>query len=134
MSKFVMYRNTKSRVEFEMEEEVMEKMEQDKEVVDFDEFIAEVDQDNFNFVAAGLGYGPGNVLEGITPQDDWSTNFYKSKYGGLPCFIFSHTECDFIFLRPEDSEMLVEHFAKGISPKDWVRHTGYGANHQTDPR
>jgi len=118
---FVLYRNTKSRVEHEREEEVMDRMEADAEIIDFEEFAENCE---FNEVAEQLGYGDDLPL-----ADDWSVSFSKSQFGGLPCFILGHTECDFIFLKPEDANMLGEHHgqaAEGMTDMEWKRHTGYG--------
>lgn len=43
----------------------------------------------------------------------------------MPCFIFSTTECDFIFLKREDAKMLLERFATSDKP-EWGRDTRFG--------
>ena len=123
---FVLYRNTKSRVQYERESGLIDEMEAAKELIDYDEFIQ--DLTGLDEIAALLGYG-----RGLPVQDDWSVSFAKSTYGGLPCRIFGHTECDFIFLQAEDAAMLQEAVARDMDPLEWQRHTGFG-NGGVDPR
>jgi hypothetical protein len=125
--KFIFYRNTKSRDDDEHEENVMEKADEEKELISYAEFLADVE--GFGEITKDLGYG-----EDLPVQDDWSVSFHKSTYGGLPCRIFCHTECDFIFLRAEDSRMLHEHHAQDIDPVQWQRATGYGKHNKPSPR
>lgn len=118
---FVLYRNTKSRTDYEREEEVMSQMEDDSEAIDFEEFANNCE---FDEVAAQLGYNDDLPL-----AEDWSVSFSKSQFGGLPCFILGHTECDFIFLKPEDARMLAKFHGKsglGMTDKEWERRTHYG--------
>jgi hypothetical protein len=122
---FVLYRNTKSRVQYERESDLIDEMEAAKELIDYDEFVQ--DLTGLDEIAALLGYG-----RGLRVQDDWSVSFAKSTYGGLPCRIFGHTECDFIFLRAEDAVMLQEAVAHDMTPLEWQRHTGFG-NGGVDP-
>jgi len=60
-------------------------------------------------------------------KDDWHVNFYKSEYGGLPCRIFSHSECDFIFLQSKDAKMLNE-FYDDMTTMQKKRSTSFGRN------
>jgi len=122
---FTFYRNTKSRVDHEQEADLMEKMEEQAELIDYDEFAANVD---FAEVAEQLGYDDDLPL-----KDDWHVTYSKSKYGGLPCYILGHSECDFIFLQSKDAKMLQESFAKGMTDLEWKRHTQYGKS-GLDPR
>lgn len=129
MSKpFVLYRNTKSRCDNEQESDVMDRMEAESELIDYEEFAENCE---FETVAAELGYDDDLTLEG-----DWHVGYSKSNFGGLPCYILAHSECDFIFLKPEDAKMLAEHHgqeAMGMSDMEWQRHTGYGKNRAVDP-
>ena len=123
---FVLYRNTKDRVEFEHEAELMERMDETKEPIDYEEFVQ--DMEGLDKLAASLGYG-----DDLPMEKDWSVSFSRSTYGGLPCRILGHTECDFIFLRTEDARKLQEVFASGMSETEWRRHTGFGQGN-VDPR
>lgn len=125
MKQFVFYRNTKDRVSHEKESEVIDKMDDDKEGIAFSTFSRHC---KWNEVAKNLGYGRDLPL-----SKDWSVGFYKSKYGGLPCYILGHTECDFIFLKPEDANMLQKQFVPDVGDAEWERHTGYGPNRTIDP-
>ena len=125
MKSFVLYRNTKDRCSNEKEAEVIENMNEQAEQISFGTFTKNcvwID------VAKNLGYGRDLPL-----SKDWSVKFSKSKYGGLPCYVLGHTECDFIFLRPEDAKMLQEAFSNDMTPLEWQRHTQYG-NGAVDPR
>jgi hypothetical protein len=122
---FVLYRNTKDRCGNEHEAEAIEKADELATIIEYDEFAENCEHGE---IAEQLGYG-----ENLPLSEDWHVSFTKSTYGGLPCFIFGHSECDFIFLKPEDAKMLQEQFSKGISPSDWERATGYGKS-GTDPR
>lgn len=126
MSEFVLYRNTKDRTEFEKESDAMDQMETDSEIIDFAEFAANCD---YAQVAADLRYDDDLKLE-----DDWHVSYSKSKYGGLDCFILGHSECDFIFLKPDDAKMLQQAFAQGMTPMEWKRRTEVGTDHMVDPR
>lgn len=126
MKEFVLYRNTKDRCADEKESEVIDRMGQDAEAISFRTFSKNCD---WAEVAKNLGYDRSLPL-----SKDWSVSFSRSKYGGLPCFVLGHTECDFIFLRPADAKMLQESFASDMSPAEWERHTGYGENRAVDPR
>ena len=121
---FILYRNTKDRVDFEREAELIDKMEEDKELVDYNEFVQ--DLEGLDELAAILGYG-----EDLPLKDDWSVSFATSKFGGLPCKILGHTECDFIFLRAEDVQMIQRGY--DMSSLEWERHTGFGKG-GIDPR
>jgi hypothetical protein len=123
---FVLYRNTKDRVDFEREAELIDQMEEAKELIEYDDFVQNLE--GLDEIAALLGYGDDLPL-----RDDWSVSFAKSTYGGLPCRILGHTECDFIFLRAEDARMLQEAFAQELTPEEWQRHTGFGSG-GVDPR
>jgi len=123
---FVLYRNTKDRVDFEREAELIDQMEEAKELIEYDDFVQNLE--GLDEIAALLGYGDDLPL-----RDDWSVSFAKSTYGGLPCRILGHTECDFIFLRAEDARMLQEAFAGDLTPEEWKRHTGFGRG-GADPR
>jgi len=123
---FVLYRNTKDRVEYEREADLIDKMEEAKELIDFGDFVQ--DLEGLDEIAALLGYG-----EDLPLQHDSSVSFAKSTYGGLPCRIFGHTECEFIFLREKDADMLQAAFTRDMTPLEWQRHTGFG-NGGVDPR
>ena len=123
---FILYRNTKDRVEHERQSNLIDEMEEAKELIDYDEFVQ--DLEGLGELAASLGYG-----EELPLKDDWSVSFATSTFGGLPCRILGHTECDFIFLRAEDAKMLHEAFKNDMTPLEWERHTGYGKN-AVDPR
>jgi hypothetical protein len=125
MKTFVLYRNTKDRGENERESQVIDKMNSDAEQISFGTFSKYCD---WAEVAKNLGYG-----RDLPISKDWSVSFSKSKYGGLPCYILGHSECDFIFLRPADAQMLQEAFAKDMTPMEWQRHTQYGKG-AVDPR
>lgn len=122
MEKFIFYRNTKDRCDFEQEEEAMEKMNDDKEVITYDEFVKDVE--GFEEIATTLGYDDDDDLP---VKDDWHVGFYESEYGGLPCRMFEHSECDFIFLRPKDALMLAQAFNANMTPLEWKRHTQFGS-------
>ncbi len=123
---FVLYRNTKDRVDHEQEADLIDTMDAAKELIDYEDFIH--DLEGLDEIAAILGYG-----EDLPLRDDWSVSFAKSTYGGLPCRIFGHTECDFIFLRAEDADTLRTAFAHNMTPLEWQRHTAFG-NGGVDPR
>jgi len=123
---FIFYRNTKDRVSHEQESEVMDQMDDDKESVDYEEFAENVEHGD---VVEQLGYSDDLPL-----SEDWHVGFYKSLYGGLPCYLLVHSECDFIFLRPKDAQMLHEQFDPGMSELEWRRHTEFGENGAVDPR
>ena len=72
-------------------------MEATKELIEYEDFVQ--DLEGLDEIAALLGYG-----EDLPLRDDWSVSFAKSTYAGLPCRIFGHTECDFIFLRDKDAD------------------------------
>jgi hypothetical protein len=124
--RFVFYRNTKDRVEHEREADLIDDMDATKEVIDYEDFVQ--DLEGLDEIAALLGYG-----EHLPLRDDWSVSFAESTYGGLPCRIMGHTECDFIFLRDKDVGMLHAAFAPDMTPLEWQRHTGFG-NGGVDPR
>jgi len=117
---FSFYRNTKSRVQNEYEEQVIDKMMDDAVTIDYSDFVKEVD--NFDEITTKLGYD-----EDLHVKDDWHVNFYKSEYGGLPCRIFSHSECDFIFLQSKDAKMLNE-FYDDMTTMQKKRSTSFGRN------
>ncbi len=123
---FVFYRNTKDRVAFEREAYLIDEMEDAKELIDYEDFVQ--DLEGLDEIAAALGYG-----EDLPLRDDWSVSFAKSTFGGLPCRIFGHTECDFIFLRAEDVRTVQEAFANDMTPLEWQRHTAFGKG-GIDPR
>jgi hypothetical protein len=104
----------------------MDQIEEAKELMEYDDFVQNLE--GLDEIAALLGYGDDLPL-----RDDWSVSFAKSTYGGLPCRILGHTECDFIFLRAEDARMLQEAFAGDLTPEEWKRHTGFGRG-GADPR
>lgn len=118
MKTFVLYRNTKDRCANEQEENVISKMNDEAIQIAFGTFTKHCD---WKEVAANLGYDQGFTLSG-----DPHVTYLKSRYGGLPCYILGHSECDFIFLRPDDAKMLQEVYTKGISAADWERCTKYG--------
>lgn len=121
MKEFVFYRNTKSRCDFEKESDVIDQMESQAELSDFDEFDAHC---QYESIAEELGYDADLSL-----KDDWHVGYLKSKFGGLPCFVLDHSECKFIFLRPHDAEMLQEYHGKdavGVNDLQWKRHTQFG--------
>lgn len=120
---FVLYRNTKSRCDFEQESNVIDQMELDAESIDYQEFDENCD---FEQVAKELGYD-----EDLSLEEDWHVSYSKSKFGGLPCFVLGHSECDFIFMRHEDIDMLNEFHGKdanNVSDLQWERHTQFGIN------
>ena len=80
-------------------------------------------------VAKNLGYS-----RDLPMGKDWSVSYSKSTYGGLRCYILHHSECDFIFLRPEDAKMLQDALASEISTAQWKRATSYGKAEAVDPR
>ncbi len=129
---FVFYRNTKDRVRYEREADLIDKMDAAKELIDYEDFVQ--DLTGLDEIAALLGYG-----EDLPLRDDWSVSFAKSTFGGLPCRILGHTECDFIFLRAEDAELLQKgielqkYLGHDMTPLEWQRHTGFG-NGGVDPR
>ncbi len=123
--KFIYYRNTKDRVGDEHEQEVIDKAEEGKEEIDFSEFKAEVE--GLDSLAGHLGCTTDQL------GGDWSINFYKSTYGGLPCRIMATAECDYIFLLPADASMLAQIQSRGVSGTQWKRATSFG-NGGTDPR
>ena len=123
---FILYRNTKDRVEHEREADLIDEMDAAKEMIEYEDFVQSLE--GLDEIAAALGYG-----EDLPLRDDWSVSFAKSTFGGLPCRIVGHTECDFIFLRAEDARMLQEAFAQEMTPLEWHRHTGFG-NGGIDPR
>lgn len=118
---FAYYRNTKDRVDLEKEGDVIDRMDDAKAPIEFDAFLQDLDVEQFNEIARELGYGPD-----LQVKDDWSVGFYQSTYGGLPCLIFGHTECDFIFLRREDARMLADAHDPGCSDLEWRRRTAHG--------
>lgn len=120
MKDFVFYRNTKYRCNSEQEAEVMDSCEEQREAIDYDEFIQHIKPEDFAEIAESLGYD-----DELKPEDDWSLAYFKSSYGGVPCFVFSCTECDFIFLKRDDAKMLLERYASGDDP-DWGRKTQFG--------
>lgn len=128
MEKFIYYRNTKDRCDSEKEGEVMEAMyeDEDGEILEYSDFVTLVAE--FDGFAESLGYGPDLPLSG-----DWHVSYHRSTYGGLPCLYITHSECDFIFLRPADAKMLQEVFGQGMTPLEWQRHTEYGDG-VVDPR
>lgn len=128
MEKFVYYRNTKDRCDSEKESEVMDAMYEDKdgEILEYNDFVTLVA--DFDGFAATLGYGPDLPL-----ADDWHVGYNRSTYGGLPCLYMTHSECDFIFLLPNDAKMLQQALAQDMTPLEWKRHTQHGDG-VVDPR
>lgn len=124
----VYYRNTKSRLDDDHEADVMEKMNELAEDIDYDEFCALVDPASLKSVTDPLGYGSDLPL-----KEDWHVGYKKSKYGGCECAVLCHSECDFIFLKPKDAAMLQEAFAQGVNPLQWERCTSFGKG-GIDPR
>ena len=120
MKDYVLYRNTKDRCDTEQEAEVMDSCEEQREAIAYDEFIQHIKPEDFAELAESLGYGDDFKLE-----DDWSLAYFKSSYGGLPCFVFSSTECDYIFLKRDDAKMLLERYASS-DDLDWGRKTRAG--------
>ena len=123
---FILYRNTKDRVEHEREADLIDEMDAAKEMIEYEDFVQNLE--GLDEIAALLGYG-----EDLPLKDDWSVGFAKSTYGGRPCRILGHTECDFIFLRAGDARMFQEAFAQEMTLLEWQRHTGFG-NGGVDPR
>lgn len=122
VKKFVLYRNTKDRCESEREEVLMEQMEEQKEAIEFDRFKTEVE--GWEDVARNLGYDDLDFF-----AKDWSLGFFVSRYGGRPCRMLEHTECDFIFLLPKDAENFRAAFEEDLTLLQKQRATGYGPNH-----
>lgn len=121
MAKYVYYRNTKDRCDHEYEAQVMEKMGEDSELIDWEEFDQNVE---WQHVASTLGYD-----EDLSLKDDWHVSYSKSFYGGLPCYVLGHSECDFIFLRQEDAKMLHEFHSQDMTSLEWKRVTSFGTMH-----
>jgi hypothetical protein len=126
VEQFVLHRNTKDRMDHEKEAEVIDAMYEAEEILEHSDFLVQVA--DFDGFAKTLGYGPDLPL-----ADDWHVGYHKSTYGGLPCLYMTHSECDFIFLRPADAKMLQEAFAQDMTPLEWKRHTQHGDS-VVDPR
>lgn len=124
--KFVLHRNTKDRMDHEKEADAIDAMYDDESSAEYSDFVSEVE--DFEAFAATLGYNDDLPL-----ADDWHVGYHRSMYGGLPCLYMTHSECDFIFLRPADAKMLQEAFAQDMTPLEWKRHTQHG-DAVVDPR
>lgn len=123
---FHFYRNTKDRCDFERESNVIDTMLDQAELSDHEEFAEHVE---FDDIATQLGYGPDLPL-----SEDWHVGYLKSKFGGLDCYVLTHSECDFIFLRPKDIEVLNEFHgqeAMDMTDLEWKRHTQFGKPNTT---
>lgn len=122
------YRNTKDRDQDEHEAELIERMDDQKEPLDYDDFVRDVP--GFEEFATILGA----MTPDLPVKDDWSVGFYSSTYGEFPCRLFSHTECDFIFLQAVHAKFLYEMHSAGVPPERWKRATGFGPGQIEDPR
>lgn len=123
---FHYYRNTKDRCDYERESLAIDTMNDQAEPIDHDEFAKHVE---FNEIATRLGYGPDLPI-----TEDWHVGYLKSEFGGLDCYVLQHSECDFIFLRPKDIELLEEFHGQesmGMTDLEWKRHTQFGKPNTT---
>lgn len=128
VEQFVLHRNTKDRCDHEKEAEAIDAMYDDEtaEILEYSDFVLLVA--DFDAFAKTIGYGPGLPL-----ADDWHVGYHLSTYGGLPCLYMTHSEYDFVFLRPEDAKMLQQALGQDMTPLEWKRHTEHG-DAAVDPR
>lgn len=76
----------------------LDQMMEDATEITFETFAAHC---NWREHAAGLNYGRDFPL-----SKDWHVSYYKSRWGGVPCYYFVWSAIEQVFIRPSDQRRL----------------------------
>lgn len=121
--KYHLHRTTKDRVEFERDADEIDRLLDDYELVEWEEFDANVDWEK---VAARLGYD-----EDLPLSEDHHVSFGVGEFYGFRVYVLRHSETDFIFADLEAITYLHGKTEKQLSDnpptqEEWNRVNAYG--------